>query len=227
MATDFGEKERTFVDGLMAETGRDLEGWMLAIESSGRSHRNDIIDWLRQQGFGFGQASWLERIHHNGGRLIYAATRPKSQPAAKRLPVAPPSAKPSAQPPRKVPRPATSDADLDALLASAKAYRPLAQVVLRDILAIIPGADATTVSGHIVISHERAFAAILPSARDVKLLLALGADVSPEGWDKARLPSSGVAKLSGLTHMMVLTDARQWTKALTDLVLLSNRTCRD
>ena len=47
---------------------------MAAIAESGRTERNDIIDWLRHQGFQFSWASWLERIHHNGGRLIYAGT---------------------------------------------------------------------------------------------------------------------------------------------------------
>ena len=54
------------------DTGRDLAGWMAAISESGLSERNAIIDWLRHQGFQFAKASWLERIHHNGGRLIYA-----------------------------------------------------------------------------------------------------------------------------------------------------------
>jgi hypothetical protein len=71
MARDLGEQEREFVDALAGDTGRDLDGWMLAIAQSGHGARNDIIDWLRQQGFAFSKASWLERIHHNGGRLIY------------------------------------------------------------------------------------------------------------------------------------------------------------
>ena len=67
MATDFGEKERAFIDGLKENTGRDLGEWMQAITAAGLPHRNDIIDWLRHKGFMFSKASWLERIHHNGG----------------------------------------------------------------------------------------------------------------------------------------------------------------
>lgn len=74
MARDLGEQERAFIDALAAETGRDLPAWMLAIAESGHASRNEIIDWLRHQGFTFSNASWLERIHHNGGRLIYAGT---------------------------------------------------------------------------------------------------------------------------------------------------------
>lgn len=72
MATDYAEKERAFVTGLMEDTGRDLAGWMEAISGSGLSDRNAVIDWLRRNGFTFARASWLQRIHHNGGKLIYA-----------------------------------------------------------------------------------------------------------------------------------------------------------
>ena len=72
MGTDYAEKEREFIDSLADDTGRDLDQWMQAISAAGHAQRNDIIDWLRQQGFAFPKASWLERIHHNGGRLIYA-----------------------------------------------------------------------------------------------------------------------------------------------------------
>ncbi|MBX9683487.1 MAG: hypothetical protein K2X41_06835 [Hyphomicrobium sp.] len=76
MATDYAEKERQFVDTLSQDTGKDLHGWMLAISAEKLANRNDIIDWLRHQGFQFAKASWLERIHHNGGRLIYAEDAP-------------------------------------------------------------------------------------------------------------------------------------------------------
>jgi len=72
MAIDYGEKERAFIDGLKENTGRDLSAWMAAISAEALPHRNHIIDWLRRQGFMFSKASWLERIHHNGGRPIYA-----------------------------------------------------------------------------------------------------------------------------------------------------------
>jgi hypothetical protein len=72
MATDYAEKEREFVTGLKGDTGRDLTDWMQAISQSGLAERNAIIDWLRQKGFTFARASWLQRIHHNGGKLIYA-----------------------------------------------------------------------------------------------------------------------------------------------------------
>lgn len=72
MATDYAEMERAFVAQLKDDTGLDLDGWMNAIEASNLTERNAIIDWLRLQGFTFAKASWLERIYHNGGQLVYA-----------------------------------------------------------------------------------------------------------------------------------------------------------
>lgn len=71
MSTDWREKEREFLTSLPADTGRDLAQWMRVIAAQNLPHRNDIIDWLRQQGFLFAKASWLERIHNNGGHPIY------------------------------------------------------------------------------------------------------------------------------------------------------------
>jgi hypothetical protein len=45
-------------------------GWQ-AIAAQGFADKNETIDWLRAQGFPFARASWLERIHSNGGRPIY------------------------------------------------------------------------------------------------------------------------------------------------------------
>lgn len=72
MANDYAIKERAFVESLAADSGRSLGDWMQAITDSGSATRNEKIDWLRHQGFVFSKASWLERIHHNGGALIYA-----------------------------------------------------------------------------------------------------------------------------------------------------------
>ena len=71
MARDYAEIEREFIAGLAVETGRDLDGWMQAIATQAFSDKNDVIDWLRQQGLRFADASKLERIHANGGRPVY------------------------------------------------------------------------------------------------------------------------------------------------------------
>ena len=82
MSTDFEDKEREFLETLKADTGRDLGEWMEEISNQDLPHRNDVIDWLRQQGFIFSRASWLERIHANDGRPIYLSAVPDSLPVS-------------------------------------------------------------------------------------------------------------------------------------------------
>ena len=81
MAKDEREEEREFLERLKARTGRDLAEWKAAIAAQGFSDKNEIIDWLRTQGLPFARASWLERIHRNGGRPIHAAAPVGSDPA--------------------------------------------------------------------------------------------------------------------------------------------------
>lgn len=85
MGTDYSEKEREFIAALGDDTGKDLNGWLHEISSADLASRNDIIDWLRNRGFTFAKASWLERIYHNGGRLIYADD-PKTQMTGRESP---------------------------------------------------------------------------------------------------------------------------------------------
>ncbi|WP_334146560.1 DUF4287 domain-containing protein, partial [Hyphomicrobium sp.] len=66
MSIDYGERERQFLETLKSDTGRALDEWMTAIAAEGLTQRNDIIDWLRREGFMFSKASWIERIHNNG-----------------------------------------------------------------------------------------------------------------------------------------------------------------
>jgi hypothetical protein len=229
MSTDFNEKERVFVEGLTAETGRDLDTWLGAIVTSGHLQRNDIIDWLRQQGFTFSRASWLERIHHNGGKLIYGDRSAKTalhsrskkagDEATQQLKV---------QSIAKIPPPyvstllpALADQDLETLIHSAKAYRPLAQLLLRDALAAVPGAETTIARGLIVLSHTQPFGAIAPSPKDIRLYLKLTGSTEAT-WQRAKLPV-GLETLAALTHVLVLTDARQITRELRDLIAGSAR----
>lgn len=83
MTTDYAEKERQFIRSLESETGCDLDGWMRRIAAQNLPHRNDIIDWLRVEGFAFAKASWLERIYANGGNPVYPEpTAPARETAA-------------------------------------------------------------------------------------------------------------------------------------------------
>jgi hypothetical protein len=233
MATDYGEKERAFIDGLKENTGRDLAEWMQTIATSGQSERNDIIDWLRHKGLMFSKASWLERIHHNGGKPIYAGVTKEAAPRrpprrrdgvlATTLPAtSPPAAAAAAPAPAPAPPPAAAPpaSDVEALLAKAKAYRPLAQHVLAKIKALRPGADFVTRESAIAIGDPNVFAALGISARELRLHLALGEHPFDDIVKKGQ-PGGGLGKGETLSHMLVLTDARQVDQRLMDLIVLA------
>jgi len=230
MATDYGEKERAFIDGLKENTGRDLAEWMDAITAQALPHRNDIIDWLRQQGFMFSKASWLERIHHNGGKPIYAdsgkgrdRSRRTDRPPADAPPAAPVAATPVGPPKLTLvasSAPAPSSADLEALLAKAKAYRPLAQHVIARIKAARPGARFEAHDTYVAIADPDEFAALGIGAKELRLHLALG-EHPPDDLAKRAAPGGGLGKGQALSHMVVLTDARQIDQRLLDLVRLA------
>jgi Domain of unknown function (DUF5655) len=221
MAIDYGEKERAFIDGLAENTGRDLDAWMAAIAAERLPHRNDIIDWLRRQGFMFSKASWLERIHHNNGRPIYAdagkinprasVRRREKRPA----PASPSTAAPPAEPP---PTPLPVAAGLDELLAKAKAYRPLAQYLIAQIKSVRPGASLLPRATFIAIADPNEFARLGIGGKELRLHLALGSGHPADEAVKKGAPGGGLGKDEALSHMVVLTDARQIDRRLLDLV---------
>jgi len=219
MATDYGEKERAFIDGLKENSGRDLDEWMAAIGEQDLSHRNEIIDWLREQGFIFSKASWLERIHHNGGRPIYAETattkpnvgrqrRDKNESAA---------AYRISEPKETGSAVAGPSQDLDALLTKAKAYRPLAQFLIAQIKLVRPAVRFEPRATFIAILDTDKFAALGIGAKELRLHLSLG-DYRPDEIVKRGMPGGGLGKDDALSHMVVLTDARQVDEHLLDLV---------
>ena len=234
MATDFGEKEREFIDGLKENTGRDLDQWMQAISAAGLGHRNDIIDWLRHKGLMFSKASWLERIHHNGGKPIYAGVPKEAaprRPARRRretpiAPLTPTSLSP--EPPRAPAPPAppaqpavpSAGGDVDALLAKAKAYRPLAQHVLAKIKSVNPAAQVSARESAVAIGGPSPFAVLGITAKELRLHLALGEHPFDEVVKKGQA-GGGLGKGEALSHMLVLTDARQIDARFIDLITLA------
>lgn len=223
MATDYGEKERAFIDGLKENSGRGLDEWMAAITEQNLPHRNDIIDWLRQQGFMFSKASWLERIHHNGGRPIYADTAaappaaPRQRQDASKIVKPPIAPKPEPVPVASASVEARPDNDLDALLAKAKAYRPLAHFLIEQIKTVRPAARFEPRGTFIAIGDTENFAALGIGAKQLRLHLELG-DHPPDEIVKKGVPGGGLGKADALSHMVVLTDARQVDAYLLDLI---------
>lgn len=240
MGTGYAEKEREFVDGLAADTGRDLDQWMKAISAAGPAKRNDIIDWLRQQGFAFPKASWLERIHHNGGRLIYAddAAGPSN---ARRLGAL---SRTAAVVPSGHAAPASgcilaeaavdrleehaeraelkhghlgvsSGAEVGQFLAAAKGLKPLAEFVLREIETAVPGISYAVATPYLIIAAPAAFAALHPAPKELRLFADFGAGTGN------RVRKAEVSAARGappFPEVLIVNDARQIDGAFLDLV---------
>lgn len=226
MSRNFVDLERELLADLERRTGKDLAQWMAAIDAAGLADKNAVIDWLRPQGFTFANASWLERIHNNGGRPIYLdQPAPLPRPAAtdrpRPLPKAPALAAHSVAPPSPPAAPVPAASAPDAIreaLARGKAFRPLAEHLLREIERALPGLAHSVAGELVVLARPRVLAAIHATPREVRLGLDLG--------DRAFDAVAGKARLSGadprLTHMVVLTDARQVAPPLIDLVRQSD-----
>jgi hypothetical protein len=206
MNSAYAEKEREFVAGLSEDTGRDLSGWMAAIAGSGHTERNNIIDWLRHEGFQFAWASWLERIHHNGGRLIYADDDPPnerrtaSRPAAARdLDDEPPSSLRPALPPVRPPA-----NDIQKLLREAKGLRPLAEHILREVGRAVPATEFAAIGPLVTMSAPTPYAALHPGPRKLRLYANFG----QAGGNRSK-PAEPVNKSAPpFAEMLILDDVR-------------------
>ncbi len=236
MSRDYGEMEQEFIAGLKADTGRDLAGWMTAIDAQTFGHRNDLIDWLRQQNFTFSKASWLERIHHNGGRPVYgerppakvrehrdvkgAAEPPTVRAATIEVPPLPP-AKIEVAPPR--PRIVTTAPigfapnGLPLFLAKAKGYRPLAEMLLRQIHNAAPGTIVAVHETHAALGAPGVYGALALTAKDIRLSLDLGDHAQAADVKRVRLPGTP----ANLTHTIALNDARRINYELMTLITMA------
>ena len=244
MAVDYAAKEREFLDSLAADTGRDLAGWMTAIREAKLDDRNAIIDWLRRQGFLFARASWLERIHHNGGRPIYLApielgSAPTPRKTASPTPSSPGLTQPATSAPSLAPTPvpivqrytdppapaprtianSATDLSLEAVLAEAKGYRPLAQFVLRAIEEAAPALSVVPRAGYIALCSGSTVVGVLTlSPKELRLALASTRGDPLGGFTRAKFAKTQADIPPSMTHMVVLTDARQVTPELTAAV---------
>lgn len=217
MTKDEREAEREFLEGLKARTGRDLAEWMAAVAAQGFTDKNEIIDWLRGQGLPFARASWLERIHRNGGRPIHG-----DAPAGEAGDAPRPTA--AAVEARAAPALAAADAAaLEQLVSVAKGYRPLYHLLEAGIRAAVPAANFFPRGRYVSVAAPAEFAAVALSAAEVRLGLDLGDRAFDDALQKAKLRGPGPA----ITHMVVLTDARQVNDALLSLIRTANGRVND
>ncbi len=231
MTRNFAELERELINDLKPRTGRTLAEWMAAIKDAALTDKNEIIDWLRPQGFTFANASWLERIHNNGGRPIYlgqdeigAAVKaaPPSgtinrflSPSVKPGHSRPGTAAPTPPAPLRAPAEPRAPAQpgpsgdgsqpLAALLAKGKAFRPLAEMLLREVERALPGTRTDVCGDLVVLARPAIYAALLIGPRELKLALALEDQPAAGPFARSKIPGAPPT----LTHTMALNDARQ------------------
>jgi hypothetical protein len=218
MASDERAEEQELLADLEARTGRDLAGWMAAIAAQDFKDKNETIDWLRAQGIPFARASWLERIHNNGGKPIYAD---QSDRAEKGKPPAPPSCVPAQRPDtanRPAQRGGAQEEQLEKLIAAAKGYRPLYHLLEGEVRNTIPALNLLPRSTYISFAAPCEFAALALTASELRLGLDLGARSFDALLQKPKLKGTGPS----ISHMVVLTDARQVNSELMELVKSAN-----
>jgi hypothetical protein len=208
MAGEEQEEEREFLSELKARSGRDLAEWMAAIASQGFTDKNETIDWLRAQGFPFARASWLERIYKNGGRPIYA-----DAPPASATPKPPPAPAARSAPLARTPS-RREAADIEKLIAAAKGYRPLYQLLEAEIRKAAPGVAVLPRASYVSFAAPQEFAAVTLHATEIRLGLALGDHACDPPLQPAKLRGVGPA----ISHMLVLTDARMVNADLFNLI---------
>ncbi len=229
MAKDYAEIEQEFIAGLKGQTGKTLAEWMTLISGKAFANKNETIDWLRLQGFAFNWASWLERIHANGGAPLYAdkaavsvvkkTPAPRAANPEKTEKAAPVAATPvtaASRPVAHAPAAEARDGDaaLQTLIAAAKGYQPLYRLLASEISRAVPGATLTAADSYICVGNPREFAGIETGAKGLRLALDLG--------DRPFAPPLQPSKLATapkrLSHMIVLDDARKVDAALMELV---------
>jgi hypothetical protein len=231
---DERREERQFLEGLKARTGRGLAEWMAEIAARGFTDKNEIIDWLRAEGLPFARASWLERIHRNGGKPIYAdaaapaeagavvrsdehPSEPRPKPQSKPVPkVAVPKVKETS--PKAVEVPADAAAELEKLVSAAKGYRPLYHMLEAQIRQAIPGVVVAPSGRYVSFGAPKEFAAVTLHPTEIRLGLDLGDRPFDALMQQAKLRGPGPA----IGHMLLLTDARQVNDELLALVRAAN-----
>src|SRR5262245_34814997 len=177
MAAEERQEEQRFLAELKARSGRTLADWMALITVQNFSDKNETIDWLRSQGFSFARASWLERIHSNGGRPIYAHAPavPAGADTAGSAPHQGTSSEPEVQARSAETAPSDGDdAAMEKLIAAAKGYRPLYHLLEAGIRKAIPETTFAPRASYISLRAPAEFAAVAPHAGGLRLGLDLG-----------------------------------------------------
>ena len=174
----------------------------------------------------FSKASWLERVHHNGGKAIYSDAALPRRAMPKRVAPIPKLVIASEREVERlaleqpaVPLPSSSSG-LEALLATAKAYRPLAMYILREIDKAVPDTVTEPAAAHVSFSDKaREFAVLALGSRDLRLGLTLEGHPFEPPLQTPKFPNPAVRVGDAITHRAVLNDVRQVDSRLIDWII--------
>lgn len=183
-----GEFEKEFMDGLKSSTGKDLAGWMTAIDGFGSKKRNEVIAWLKtEHGFGHMNASLLAGIHANGGKPVYQST----------------------------------DNLLDAQFAKAAGMKPLYDAFIDFVKKQFPTSSVLPKKTYVSILDNREFAAINIKPKELRIGFDLGDRPFDDKIEKAKLSGP----MPRISHMFVLTDAKQLDRSIVEALKESYSRC--
>ena len=187
---------------------------MAAIAAQGFADKNETIDWLRAQGIPFARASWLERIHSNGGRPIYLHQPPKAGGRGEAADAADAASRRRPRARRASARSPTSTSCWRRARATGRStscWRPRSA-------APSPASPSRPRPPTSRSARPREFAAVTLHATELRLGLDLGDRAFDAQVQKPRMRGPGPA----ISHMLVLTDARQVNADLLNLIKAAN-----
>ena len=215
MARDEQEEEREFLADLEARTGRTLADWMAAIAAQGFADKNETIDWLRAQGIPV-RPRLLAGAHPQQRR---PADLPALSRRSRRAERQAANAAEAAAARHRARRRRGEVADLDKLLAAGKGYRPLYQLLEAEMRgAAVPASRSCRRRP----TSRWAPRASSPPSRCTRRSCG-SASIWAIGRSTCRCKSPACAAPDpAISHMLVLTDARQVNADLLNLIKAAN-----
>jgi predicted transport protein len=119
-----------------------------------------------------------------------------------------------AKPRESQPEPTGPTPSLENLIAAAKGYRPLYQMLEAMIRQVVPGVTLSPRPTHISFAAGEEFAIVQPLPQEIRLGLALPGRPHDANLGTVKIKGAG----SGITHMITLKDARQINPELQTLI---------
>ena len=110
--------------------------------------------------------------------------------------------------------PGSATREVSLFLGAAKGLKPLAELVLREIEAAVPGISYVVAGPYLTIAAPAAFAALQPAPKELRLYADFGA-----GGERVRKADTTAARgTPPFPNVLVLNDARQIDGTFHDLV---------